>query len=602
MSGINIKQEHEKDIVVLNQFEAIRKKPNIYMGNVKLGEDKLALIINDSIISKEVVWSQGLMQMLIEIFENALDEAKRCKGDMKTVTVKVDFDTNMVSVKDSGGGFRNAEKIHPKTNKSIVRTALEELHAGSNFADNDKNILGTHGVGSACVNILSKMFSVKTQNETHFVSYVWDDFKVIDEIVEERVGGMGTEISFIPSKDVFGEAKWDEDIVSTYLSFKQMLIKKDPVINNLQIKVEYIKEGISSNIKLSTNFIPECIEVETKMGHILLWKKLENGTTVGFVNGSNCIGPHVNIVKDWLNDAFDYNLSHHFYDFMFILNVPSKQMLFSDQNKTKYAINRQEIEPTLVKEFKKKLISNVIKSSIYKDIKEDIEKRLYNDNMKKIRSAQKTSKKKISDKYHAPSKSKDYLFLTEGDSAKGGILQARNAETEGVFALRGKVKNAKHLSDLVKNREITDIMAILGVEPNSNKTSQYKAVVIATDPDPDGIGHICPLLINFFYRWFPDIIKNKQLYVLSTPLVVVGSSKDRKYFYSMDEFNEYAAKNKVTNVTYLKGLGSLSEDDWDFVMKNKVLFQINVDKSAKKYLDIAFGDSVRKRKEWLSNI
>lgn len=188
------------------------------------------------------------------------------------------------------------------------------------------------------------------------------------------------------------------------------------------------------------------------------------------------------------------------------------------------------------------------------------------------------------------------------NSAMGGILQARNAETEGVFALRGKVKNAKHLSDLVKNREITDIMAILGVEPNSNKTSQYKAVVIATDPDPDGIGHICPLLINFFYRWFPDIIKNKQLYVLSTPLVVVGSSNNRKYFYSMDEFNEYAAKNKVTNVTYLKGLGSLSEDDWDFVMKNKVLFQINLDKSTKKYLDIAFGDSVRKRKEWLSNI
>lgn len=507
MSGINIKQEHEKDIVVLNQFEAIRKKPNIYMGNVKLGEDKLALIINDSIISKEVVWSQGLMQMLIEIFENALDEAKRCKGSMKTVTVKVNFDTNMVSVKDSGGGFRNAEKIHPKTNKSIVRTALEELHAGSNFADNDKNILGTHGVGSACVNILSKMFSVKTQNDTHFVSYVWDDFKVIDEIVEERVGDMGTEISFIPSTDVFGEAKWDEDIVSTYLSFKQMLIKKDLVINNLQIKVVYVKDGIASNIKLSTDFIPECIEVETKMGHILLWKKIENGTTVGFVNGSNCIGPHVNIVKDWLNDAFDYNLSHHFYDFMFILNVPSKQMLFSDQNKTKYAINRQEIEPTLVKEFKKKLISNVIKSSIYKDIKEDIEKRLYNDNMKKIRSAQKTSKKKISDKYHAASKNKDYLFLTEGNCMhEETLISTINSDGDILYKSLSDVKVGDNVIThennirevLYKTESIKKNVVIKTKIGNINTSEQHRLFVYDTESK------------EFYFEHVKNLIKGKH--------------------------------------------------------------------------------------------
>lgn len=605
MSGIKIKQEHEKDIIVLNQFEAIRKKPNIYMGNVKLNEEKLAIIKDGELVYKEILWSQGLMQMMIEIFENAIDEAKRCKGEMKKISVHVDFDENSISVKDNGGGFRNAHQIHPKTNKTIVRTALEELHAGSNFADNDKNILGTHGVGSSCVNILSKMFKVVTQNETHYVEYVWEDFKVVIENIKKRKGvpkTMGTEIKFIPSVDVFGDAKWNEDVIKTYLSFKQMLIRKDSVINNLIIESSYTKDGCTEELKLYNNFIPECIEFQTKMGQILLWKKIENGASVGFVNGSNCSGAHINIVKDWLNTYFDYNLAHHFYDFMIILNVPSTLMLFSDQNKTKYAINRPEIEPMLEKEFKKKFMSNVIKSPISKDIKECVENRLYSDNMKKIRAAQKVSKKKLSDKYHAPSKVKRYLFLTEGDSAKGGVLQARNAETDGVFALRGKFKNSKHLSDLAKNKETTEVMSILGLEPNSEKNSNFEYIVIATDPDPDGIGHICPLLINFFYRWFPQVIEKKHLYVLSTPLVVCTYKSERKYFFSNDEFVEFAKTNKVTNVNYLKGLGSLNADDWDFVMKNKVLFQVVIDKSSKKYLDIAFGDSVKKRKEWLSGV
>ncbi|MGL4451732.1 MAG: toprim domain-containing protein, partial [Sarcina sp.] len=449
---------------------------------------------------------------------------------------------------------------------------------------------------------LSEMFSVATQNETHYVEYVWNDFNVVSEDVREcNSKNTGTTISFIPSREVFGKAKWDLNIIKTYLSFKQMLIKKDPIINNLIVKVTVTKGDSTSEMSLSSDFIPQCVEVETKLGHIMIWKKIENGTSVGFVNGSMCTGPHINIVRDWVNTMLGYNLSHHFYDVMVILNVPSTLMLFTDQNKTKYAIARQEIEPIMDKSFKKKLLSLMLKSPITSEIKEEIEKRLYSDNIKKIRSVQKNNKKKISDKYHAPSKSKINLFLTEGDSAKGGILQARNAQTDGVYALRGKVKNAKHLSDIANNKEYTDIMSIMGIEPNTNKKTQFDYIIIATDPDPDGIGHICPLLINFFFNWFPDVIRDRKLYILSTPLVVCGSFSDRKYFYSLDEFEAYAKTHKTTNVNYLKGLGSLSPDDWEYVMSNKLLLQVVDDRSARKYLDIAFGNSVRKRKMWLSN-
>jgi DNA gyrase/topoisomerase IV subunit B len=113
--------------------------------------------------------------------------------------------------------------------------------------------------------------------------------------------------------------------------------------------------------------------------------------------------------------------------------------------------------------------------------------------------------------------------------------------------------------------------------------------------------HIASLLINFFHKWFPHIIKDNRLFKIITPLVACNYGKDRHYFYTSGEFNEFAKNKKITNLTYLKGLGSLSIEDWQYVMNNKILFQIYPDRSAKRYLDIAFGVSANKRKKWLES-
>ena len=114
--------------------------------------------------------------------------------------------------------------------------------------------------------------------------------------------------------------------------------------------------------------------------------------------------------------------------------------------------------------------------------------------------------------------------------------------------------------------------------------------------------HISSLIINLFSKWFPGIIEDGKLFKLVTPLIVCDGEKDksRKYFQTMEEFNEYAKTHKIKGLNYLKGLGSLSMDDWEWVMKNRTFFNIIGDRSSKKYLDIAFGDAVIKRKNWLS--
>jgi len=596
-----IEQKNFKEIIALSTFEAVRLRPTMYIGQVSPIEEKLPVVIDGKLISLEKSWSAGFMHLIVEIFENALDEAKRCRGKMKNITVKVNLDTNEITVIDEGLGFHNAAKKHPKTKKNVVRTALEELHAGSNFTDTSTNVLGTNGVGAAVVNMLSENFSIETVNKTHYVKYVWNDFNVVEEKIRKKTSEdkLGTKITFIPSKQLFANFKWDIDLITTYFSFKYFLIKKDPVINKLNLKGYFIKENKEFDIDIVTDFIPQnSVVISTNLGIIYLWESYENSCSLSFVNGSQCTGIHQKVVNDWVNEYFKYPYAHHFYETLISLNVPSGLMRFADQNKTKYATGRGEIEGLMTDNFSSKLLKILAKSEIAKNIEKLIEERLNNENMIKIKRAQKQSKRKISDKFSPASKYKQNIYITEGLSAAGSIKQARDSETDAIYALKGKVKNARKLSELSDNVEWLDIMSILEIEPGSKKLPAYEKIIIATDEDADG-QHISALIINFFHKWFPQIIEEKKLFRIITPLVSCEIDKNKKYFYTLDEYYKFAEINKTTNTKYLKGLGSLSLKDWEYVMSNKILFSVIDDRSAARFLDIAFGDASFKRKLWL---
>jgi len=592
----------DKEIIALSIYDAIRMRPGMYIGQVSKVEEKLPLIINGILTSSQKNWSEGFEHLTVEIFENALDEAKRCNGKMKNLTLKVNLDNNQITVIDEGMGFHNAAKKHPKTKKNVVRTALEEMHAGSNFSDTSTNILGTHGVGSAVTNILSEEFTVETVNKTDYVHYVWNNFKVVSEEIRSKKPSdkLGTTITFIPSQLTFPNYEWDVDIITTYISFKAFLIKNDPIISKLNLKAYFIKDGVESEIQITNSFIPkEHISVTTDFGVIYLWEAYQDSCSLSFINGSQCTGIHQKVVNDWVNEYFKYPYAHHLYETLVSFNVPSHLMRFADQNKFKFATSRYEMDTEMKERFQSKLIRLLSKSPIARNIEKSIEERLHNENMGKIKRAAKQSKRKISDKFSPASKAKHNIYITEGLSAAGSVKQARDSETEAIYALKGKVKNARKLSDLTGNVEWLDIMSILGIEPGNKKMPDYEKIIIASDEDADG-QHISALIISFFVKWFPHIVEAKRLYRIITPLVACDSGKVRKYFYTLEEFMEFSAKEKVTNVNYLKGLGSLSLDDWEYVMNHKTLFSIVNDRSSAKYLDIAFGESTEKRKIWLS--
>ncbi len=601
MAKQNKQTASNKEIVALSDFEHVLHRPTMYIGSVEKSEEKVQIVEPGKLVEKNKIISVGFYKMLNEIVDNAFDEAKRMKGQMPKIRVEIDSKTNRVKVTDTGGGFINAEKPNPKTGQSNVETAMSMLRAGSNFYNEDStdSLIGTNGVGAALVNMLSDEFSIETvNNDIHFVA-TWNKFVKTDETCRPKKRGeqTGTTVTYIPRKDVFKDCAWDKEYLHTMFIFRQFLKKEDPVISNLTI--EFVFDG--HLLDLDINFIPDgALAFKNKLGMFFVWEKYESGTSASFVNGALCTGIHQRIFTDWVNEIFDYQLAHHFYDTFLILNFPPKLIRFADQNKTKYAAGRWEIQPMLEKEFHKKLRHSVLRSEFYEAVKKKIDERNLKQDLNAIKNKKRAAAKKISDKYFPPSGSKGTLFIVEGSSAMGSILQKRDPRVDAVYSLKGKIKNARSLSDLSTNNEIIDLMNILNLEPRDGSKCAFSNVAIATDWDPDGIGHIASLVINLFYKWFPQVIEQGKLNILITPLVSAEVNNKRKYFYSLHEWGQFEKSGTpYRGVRYLKGLGSLSVEDWQLIMAERKMFKVRQDRSAAKFIDIAFGTNSDKRKKWL---
>lgn len=594
--------KQNKEIVALSDFEHVLHRPTMYIGSVEKSEEKVQIVENGKLYERNKIISVGFYKMLNEIVDNAVDEAKRMKGGMPKIIVKIDSKTNQVQVIDFGGGFINAEQPNSKTGQSNVETAMSMLRAGSNFYNegSEDTLIGTNGVGAALVNMLSDSFSIVTVNNDIEYGIEWSTFVKTTEYNKKRDKKLptGTSVTYTPRKDIFKGCVWDKEYLHSMFIFREYLKSQDPAISNLTI--EFFFDG--KRMDLTPSFIPaDAMVIETKIGIFAIWQKFEGSGSVSFVNSANCTGVQQKIFTDWCNELFDYPYAHHFYETMVVLNLPPHKVRFADQNKTKYAAGKWEIFEIVKKAFYKHIAWGLPRSEFYAAVKKEIEDRNKAAELKNIKAKKKAATKKISDKYFPPSQSKGTLFIVEGSSAMGSILQKRDPRLDGVYSLKGKIKNARSLSDLASNAEIIDLMNILNLEPRDGSKCAFANVAIATDWDPDGIGHIASLVINLFYKWFPQVIENGRLSILITPLVSAEIKNKRKYFYSLGDWSTFEKSGEVyKGARYLKGLGSLSVQDWEVVMAERQMFQVRIDRSAGKYMDIAFGPSADRRKKWLA--
>ena len=318
-------------------------------------------------------------------------------------------------------------------------------------------------------------------------------------------------------------------------------------------------------------------QTKTKLGSTYMWEKQErdeNGNPVKGADGAIKIdrGP---TIRTFVNDFVSRNLDNYLYKHKDI--VPIIEEKIKDSKK-----EREDIAGIQKKTREKNKKANV-----------------YN---KKLRDCRfHYCDKPVKGKEDEGEKSS--IFITEGDSASGTITKVRNANNQAVFSLRGKPINSYKESHrkVAENEELNLLISALGVEDDL-KNLRYNNIIVATDADDDGM-HIRMLVLTFFMKYYPDLIRRNHVYILQTPLFRVRNKKETRYCYNDDE-KAQAIKDLKTGVeiTRFKGLGEISPNEFvDFIGENMRLDAVNLakDESIASIMEFYMGDNTIDRQNFI---
>jgi DNA topoisomerase-2 len=598
----------------LTDIEHVILRPGMYIGSIKphtatkwvLGEEKMT--------QRELTYNPGFLKIFDEIITNSVDESKR-EGS-KLNTIKVTIKNDVISVWDNGG---IPVIKHQEHNEWIPEMIFSNLKAGSNFDDDDSRTwAGTNGVGSVLVNIYSKKFTISTcDGKNQFDQTFTNNMRDRTEAKVVKGTKKHTEITFATDFEKFGLENIDED-------HYKMIEKRiyDLAACNPSLKIYFNGTLINLNsfedyIKLYTDdYFFECNKNKSWSIAIAI---SENGfQQISFANSTETYdgGTHVDYVMTQIVAQLrEFFLKKHKVDIK-PTELKNHMTLFLDSTVINPSFSSQTKEKliTEVKEFgttfdvSTKLVQSILKSEIVNSILDWIEQKKNADDNKLQRELnKKLSKIKVEKLIDAKGKDrwKCSLGLFEGDSAAGAFRKYRTADTMGAFSLRGKFINVSEITNqkLVQNTEAVNLMAAIGLklgQPIELKHLRYGKIFFYTDADVDG-NAISALLINFFFKYWPEIFERKMIYKVETPIVVAvprAKGKKKILFYSQTEYNEWADKNdlKTFEIKYKKGLAALVDDEYQDIINSPRLTLINKNDVSSGALETWFGKNSDLRK------
>ena len=610
----------------LDDIDHVLNRPGMYLGSLKPHtSNKWVLSDENKMVQKELTHIPGFLKIFDEIISNSVDEFKR-KGS-KLNTIKILVDKLSISVHDNGGIPVVKHKEH---NEWIPEMIFSNMKAGSNFDDTEeRSWAGTNGVGSTITNIYSKEFRVSTCDGKNSFFQVFSNNMRSRTKAKIKVGTKGhTEISFLPDLEKFGLTEINED---HFLLMKKRVL--DIAACNPKLKIYFNGNPIS--IKSFEEYIKLYVSdlfYETKKDNS--WSvgvALSNNgfQQVSFVNSTETYdgGTHIDYILNQIIIALrEFFQKKHKVDIK-PSELKSHIFLFvnSTVNNPSFSAQTKEKLITEIKDFgyqfdiPVKMIQSILKSEIVQSILDWIDQKKLAEENKLQRDLNKNlGKTKIEKLVDAKGKDrwKCSIGLFEGDSAISAFRDYRDPQTQGAFALKGKFLNVSEIqtSKLLSKKgngdytyeELVNVMGAIGLKLGQEvdlKHLRYGRILFYTDADSDG-NSIVGLLINFFYKYWPELFDRKMVYKVETPIVVAipkTKSKSKICFYSQAEYSEWSAKSdlKLFEIKYKKGLGALVDDEYQDIIQNPKLTLITKDDASKKQLDVWFGSDSEPRKNEL---
>ena len=609
----------DKKFKKLDDISHVILRPGMYIGSIKPHTANKWIVEEGKMTQREITYNPGFLKIFDEIVTNSVDESKREGSKLNTVKIDLDRKTNKVTIWDNGGipVVKNTEH-----DEWIPEMVFSNLKAGSNFDDSEeRSWAGTNGVGSTLTNIYSKEFNISTcDGKNSFKQTFSNNMRERTQPIIKKAKANHTEISYITDLEKFGLTEIDDD-------HYKMIEKRiyDIAACNTGLKIYFNGDLININsfedyIKLYTQeYFHEFKKDKTWSLAIAL---SQNGfQQVSFANTTETYdgGTHVDYVMNQIIVSLrEFFLKKHKVDIkpselkqhMFLfLDATVINPSFSSQTKEKLITEVKEFGTTF--EVSPKLIQSILKSEIVNSILDWIQQKKNAEDSKLQRDLnKKLTKIKVEKLIDAKGKDrwKYSIGLFEGDSAISAFRKYRTPETMGAFALKGKFVNVSEITNqkLVQNDEAVNLMASIGLklgQPIDVKNLRYGRVLIFTDADMDG-NAISALLINFFYKYWPDMFERKMIYKVETPIVVAipkAKAKNKVLFYTQNEYNTWAEQNdlKQFEIKYKKGLAALVDDEYDDIINRPRLTLITKDEASKGSLETWFGKSADLRKNEL---
>ena len=573
-----------KDIDVLEGLEPVRKRPAMYIG----GTD-----------------AHGYHHLLWEILDNSVDEA--INGHASRIEVVLDKDHHGATITDNGRGI--PVDTHPKFKKSALELILTTLHAGGKFEGKSYQVAGgLHGVGASVVNALSSELEATVWRGGKTYSQPYVRGKASAKLKRGgKTSKRGTSIHFRPDTEIFGKrTAFDPKRVADRLEAKTYLHRG--------LKIIFVDEKTGERQEFEhpggiVDFLDKLVvergqpsvhaeaftaesEGEPRLEVALRWTEDTDELIRSYANGipTGSGGTHENGFKQGLSKAIRNHMETH------KLTPKGVKVTADDIREGLVALLSVYVEePQFQGQTKDRLNNPEITAQVESSVRTAFEQWLLNNNTaaeaiiarviissraraaSRAASQQVSRKTAVSHRLNLPGKLADCsstnpqdseLFLVEGDSAGGNAKQGRDRKTQAILPLRGKVLNAERASQaqILGNRELQDIVSALGCGIGKDfdiSKLRYGRVFLLMDADSDG-HHIATLLLTFFFRMLPGLVKAGHVFLAQPPLYRLDIGKQVHWALDDEERDRIIADaptNAKVEISRFKGLGEMTADE-----------------------------------------